>query len=74
MSQTKNRAIVKNGRLETNYPITSPEGTEVIFEPTSSQRDDEAKEAAQLRIFASLTRIYETGQTDLAERHNEHQP
>ena len=74
MSQTTNRAIVKNGRLETNYPITLPEGTEVVFEPTSSQSNDEAKEAAQLRIFASLTRTYETGQTDLAKRHNEHQP
>jgi len=74
MSQTTNRAIVKNGRLDTNYPITLPEGTEVIFEPTSSQSNDEAKEAAQLRIFASLTRAYETGQTDLAERHNDHQP
>ena len=73
MSQTTNRAIVKNGRLETNYPITLPEGTEVVFEPTSSQSNDEAK-ASQLHIFASLTRAYETGQTDLAERHNEHQP
>ena len=74
MSEMTNRAIVKNGRLEASYPITLPEGTVVVFEPASSQLDDEAKEAAQLRIFASLTRSYETGQTDLAERHNEHQP
>jgi len=74
MSQTTNRAIVKNGRLETNYPITLPEGTEVVFEPTSSQSNDEAKEAAQLLIFASLTRAFDTAPPDLAERHNEHQP
>ncbi len=46
----------------------------MVFEPASSQRDDEAKEAAQLRIFASLTRSYETGQTDLTKRHNDWQP
>jgi len=74
MSQTTNRAIVRNGRLETTCPINLPEGTEVVFEPATSQQNDEAKEAAQLRIFASLTRTYETGQSDLAERHNEHQP
>ena len=74
MSQMTNRAVVKNGRLETSVPITLPEGTEVIFEPAPDQKNAKAKQAAQIRIFESLGRAYETGQTDLAQRHNEHQP
>lgn len=74
MSQLTNRAVVKNGRLETFTPISLPEGTEVVFEAVTQKQTDTKKEAAQNRIFASLGRSYETGQTDLAERHNEHQP
>ena len=74
MSQMINRAIVKNGRLEPIQPLNLPEGTEVVFQPATAQTFDGTTEAAQLRIFASLARIYETGQTDLAQHHNEHQP
>ncbi|MEO8271729.1 MAG: antitoxin family protein [Aureliella sp.] len=74
MSQMTNRAIVKNGQLEPIHPISLPEGTEVIFTAADKSVQNESEEAAQLRIFASLARTYETGQTDLAERHNEPHP
>ncbi len=74
MSQLSNRAIVKNGRLVTAEPINLPDGTEVVFVAANDARTEASAEDAQRRIFASLARSYDSGQADLAERHNEHQP
>jgi|GEM_PF-2386403 len=74
MSGITNRAIVRDGRLVTTEKITLPEGTEVVFVPTSEPQTDAPADEAQRRIFASLARSYNSGQLDLAERHNEHQP
>jgi len=76
MNQSTNRAIVKNGQLVTEEPITLPEGAEVIFTPVvPPQTVSEAEAAeAQQRIFEVLGRRHHSGQTDVAARHNEHQP
>lgn len=74
MSQTTNRAVVRDGRLVTAEPINLPDGTEVVFVPANESQQDSSADEAQRRIFASLARSYDSGQRDLAERHNEHQP
>lgn len=74
MNHTICRAVFKNGRFEPIEPIVLPEGTEVTFELPADSKDVDRIEAAQKRVFESLGRSYDTGQTDLAARHNEHQP
>jgi predicted DNA-binding antitoxin AbrB/MazE fold protein len=67
------RAIFEGGVFRPLAPVHLPEQTEVEFEPivVNSNPDDRA---AQERIYALLGKSYDTGETDLAERHNEHQP
>ncbi len=66
-------AIYESGVFRPKQPVELPEGCEVEFEPrvvengTPSERDlDE--------VYAILSRRYASGEHDVAERHNEHQP
>ena len=63
------RAIYENGVFRPIKPVNLPEKTEV--EVTMPDDKDRANQDA---IFAILRKSYPSGETDVAERHNEHQP
>jgi len=66
-------AIYENGVFRPTEPVSLPERTHVEFDPrVIAPGADDA--AAQRRIFELLSRSYDTGETDAAARHNEHQP
>jgi len=72
------RAIYENGVFRPASPVDFPEKSEVeldarIVEPDIPETRGQ-HEQAQKEIFEILSRRYNTGQTDTAERHNEHQP
>lgn len=75
-------AIYENGVFRPIEPVDLPEGAEVVVEP---RREDFGRpkpsdpEFAHLspgraKIYAILSERYDSGQTDLAERHNKHLP
>jgi predicted DNA-binding antitoxin AbrB/MazE fold protein len=65
-------AVYEKGVFRPLDTVELAEQTEVEFEPRPVQP---AKEDANLaKIYAILSERYETGEHDLAERHNEHQP
>lgn len=68
------RAVFIDGRLEPIDPIELPDGTKVVITLTEARQPELVEAAAQARIFASLARVSDTGQKDLAERHNDHLP
>jgi predicted DNA-binding antitoxin AbrB/MazE fold protein len=66
-------AIFENGVFRPTGPVELPERCEVEFEPrplngngSDADEDDEV-----LRILGER---YDSGETDVSERHNEHQP
>jgi len=66
-------AIFTNGVFRPTEPVAFPEQCEVEFEPrivnqAGSETDDMED------IYALLSRRFESGQHNVAERHNEHQP
>jgi hypothetical protein len=75
-------AIYENGIFRPTEPVDLPEGSEVTVEPCPAsirQPQPTDPEFAHLdpglaRIYAILSERYDSGQTDLADRHNEHQP
>jgi len=66
-------AIYENGVFRPTQHVDLPDKTPVEFDPKVVLSDDEDA-AAQRRIYQLLSRSYDTGQTDTAARHNEHQP
>ena len=67
------QAIYENGVFRPTQPVDLPDRTSVEFDPkVVPSQDDDA--AAQRRIYQLLSRSYDTGATDTAARHNEHQP
>ena len=66
-------AIFENGVFRPTETVSLPEHTRVEFEPKiiAPAKEDTT---VQQRIFDVLMRSYDTGQTDAAARHNEHQP
>ena len=66
------RAVYENGVFRPTEPIDLPEHSVVEFEPrpVADCRQEEALDA----VYEVLSRRYHSGQHDLAERHNEHQP
>ena len=67
------RAIYENGVFKPTEPVNLPEKTAVEFEP-NILGDDKADRAAQQRIYELLGQSLPSGETDVAGRHNEHQP
>jgi hypothetical protein len=75
-------AIFENGVFRPTEPVDLPEGSKVTVAPCSGeerQPQPDEPEFAHLdpglrRIYAILSERYDSGQKDLAERHNEHQP
>ena len=70
---TPDGKINENGVFRPIERVDLPEKSEVIFEPRVVQTD-KAPTPAMGRIYEILSRRYDTGETDLADRHNEHQP
>lgn len=66
-------AIFENGVFKPTDPVDLPERTQVEFEPkvVGHNGDDRAN---QEEIYALLKQSFASGETDVAERHNEHRP
>jgi predicted DNA-binding antitoxin AbrB/MazE fold protein len=67
------KAIYENGVFKPTEPVKLPEHSRVQFEPTVIPHDDDDR-ANQQRIYELLGQSLPSGETDVAERHNEHQP
>ena len=67
------RAIYENGVFRPTEPVNLPEKSRVEFEPKLVQ-DEKEDRAAQQRIYELLGQSFPSGETDVAERHDEHQP
>ena len=65
-------AIYENGVFRPTEPVDLPESSKVEVELRSvaPPADDKRLDA----IYAILEARFECGETDLADRHNEHQP
>lgn len=64
-------AIFENGVFRPTDPVELPEGAIVEFEP----RIPEDKSIPTLDdVYEILSRRHESGEHDVAARHNEHQP
>lgn len=74
MESIELRAIFRNGHFDPIDPVVLPEGSEVIITMVEQVAASAHVEAAQQRVYESLLRSYDTGQSDTAARHNEHQP
>lgn len=66
-------AIYEKGVFRPTGPVDLPEKAHVVFEPRLVNLDA-APSPAQARVYEVLSRSYGTDSTDLAQRHNEHQP
>ncbi len=66
------QATFEGGVFRPTDIVELPEHCRVEFEPriVGDPQDDEGLDA----IYAVLSRSYETGEHDVAARHNEHQP
>ncbi len=67
------RAVYENGVFRPTDHVDLPENFVVEFEPrlVNSQPMADPSTAA---VYEILSRSYETGETDVAARHDEHQP
>jgi predicted DNA-binding antitoxin AbrB/MazE fold protein len=65
------RAIYENGVFKPVEPVSLPEKAEVEVNLPEPGQSDQANQEA---IFAILRESYSSGESDVAERHNEHQP
>ncbi len=74
-------ATFESGVFRPVEPIDLPERCEVAFEPRWMEADV-AAQIAEMRktdpglaaVYEILSRRFESGQRDLADRHNEHNP
>jgi predicted DNA-binding antitoxin AbrB/MazE fold protein len=66
-------AIFENGVFRPKEAVDLPEHTEVEFEPRTVVGAPDS-DAALDRIYEILSETYDSGQHDVAARHNEHQP
>lgn len=76
-------AIYENGVFRPTEPVDLPEGSTVQFVPLLAEGvetpTDDAEPPthvmeARQRVYEILSRRYNSGHHDTAERHNEHQP
>jgi predicted DNA-binding antitoxin AbrB/MazE fold protein len=64
------RAIYENGVFKPTEPVSLPEMAEVQVVLPVQTSDDSRLDA----IYRIMGETYASGETDVAERHNEHQP
>ncbi len=67
------KAIYENGVFRPVTPVNLPEMSEVEIVLPADSAEFARRETARKEIMEILSHSYETGRTDLAERHNEHQ-
>ena len=65
-------AIFENGVFRPTQAVELPEHCEVEFEPRVVGKCDDPSH--QQRVHALLGLRFNSGQPDIAQRHNEHQP
>ena len=65
-------AIFENGVFRPVEPVSLPERSKVEVHVPTVAVDNSVE--ASTELFDILSRTYETGQTNTAEKHNEHQP
>ena len=73
MEPVEYEAIYEDGVFKPVHSVGLPEHTRVVVR-VSTESGAAEREAAKKRMFESLARSYDTGQSDIAARHNEHQP
>jgi predicted DNA-binding antitoxin AbrB/MazE fold protein len=66
------RAIFEKGVFRPLEAVSLPENCEVVFEPQVVESHSDGKPFAG--VYAVLAERYESGETDVAARHGEHQP
>ena len=67
------QAIYANGVFRPLHAVNLPENARVTFEPAVVEPVPE-QSARRAKIFAILRTSFPSGETDVAQRHNEHQP
>ncbi len=67
------RAVYENGIFRPTEPVELPDPCAVEFEPRLIGKKDQ-KAAALDAVYLVLSERYASGETDVAARHNEHQP
>jgi predicted DNA-binding antitoxin AbrB/MazE fold protein len=72
-AMTKIHAIFENGVFRPTEAVELPEHTEVEFEPQIVAPTIDAGPALDA-VYEVMSRRHESGFSDTAERHNEHQP
>ena len=65
-------AIYERGVFRPLEAVDLPETTEVVFEP--QQVRQLATPLARARVVAVLAQRFDSGESDVAARHDEHQP
>lgn len=65
-------AVFENGIFRPLGPINLPEKCEVVFEPRVVQANEEVVRLEE--VYSILGKRFNSGQQDVAERHDEHQP
>ena len=68
------KLIYENGVFTPVHPVNLPEKFEVEIPLPEDDADFVRRETARKEIAEILSHRYSSGQTDTAERHNEHQP
>jgi predicted DNA-binding antitoxin AbrB/MazE fold protein len=66
------RAVFENGIFRPTNVVTLPEHATVEFEPRLVSPEE--RKAARDGVYAILSERYASGEKDVAERHDEHQP
>lgn len=67
-------AIYENGVFRPLSPVDLPEGSTVRIEPVAAPPRTPEEEAHLERIYEILSRRHRGGDSQVAARHNEHQP
>ena len=65
-------AIYERGIFRPLEAVDLPDTTEVVFEPRPVLPPSSPE--ARVRVLAALAQRFDSGETDIAERHDEHQP
>ena len=66
-------AVYEGGVFRPTAPVELPEKCEVEFEPRIVAASS-ARNVALAQVYELLSRRFTSGETDVAARHNEHQP
>ena len=68
------RAIYEKGVFRPLEPVDLPEACEVLVTPATARALRPMSPEARARVLEILGHRHRLGASDLAERHNEHQP